>query len=108
MEEGLSTAVTVTESAALKPKTLRTWEDEDLPPSFKNLFLFIDAYVPQQRPIPAVAKPFIPDYLPAFGDVDDFIRVPRPDSCSEHLGIEVVLHLEIDDRSEDDGISGAR
>ena len=107
MEEGLSRAVAVAESAALKPRMVCAWDEEDLPESFKNLFLFVNAYEPQQRAIHAVAKPFIPDYLPAFGDVDDFIKVPRPDQCAEHLGIEVAVDLLIDDRSDGDGISGA-
>jgi hypothetical protein len=28
-------------------------------------------------------RPFIPDFIPAVGDIDAFIRVPRPDSQPE-------------------------
>ena len=34
-------------------------------------------------------KPFIPDYVPAFGEVDDFIKIPRPDGKPDDLGTEV-------------------
>ena len=35
-------------------------------------------------------KPFIPDYLPAVGDPDDFIKVPRPDGKSDYLGLKIL------------------
>jgi hypothetical protein len=28
-------------------------------------------------------RPFIPDFIPAVGDIDAFIRVPRPDGQPE-------------------------
>lgn len=35
-------------------------------------------------------KPFIPDYLPAVGDIDAFIKVSRPDGRPEQLGLFVL------------------
>lgn len=35
-------------------------------------------------------KPFIPDYIPSIGDIDAFIKVPRPDGKPENLGFNVV------------------
>lgn len=32
-------------------------------------------------------KPFIPEYLPAVGEVDAFLKPPRPDRLQETLGI---------------------
>ena len=35
-------------------------------------------------------KPFVPDYVPAVGDVDEFVKVPRPDGRPDELGIRVL------------------
>jgi intraflagellar transport protein 46 len=35
-------------------------------------------------------KPFIPDYIPAIGDIDEFIKVPRPDGKPDDLGLKVL------------------
>lgn len=32
-------------------------------------------------------KPFIPEYIPAVGEVDAFIKIPRPDESVENLGL---------------------
>ena len=38
-------------------------------------------------------KAFIPEYIPAVGEVDAFIKMPRPDGKDENLGlITLVLH----------------
>jgi hypothetical protein len=34
-------------------------------------------------------KPFIPDYIPSIGGIDEFIKVPRPDSKPDFLGLKV-------------------
>lgn len=33
-------------------------------------------------------KPFIPEYIPAVGEVDAFLKIPRPDGKPEHLGLD--------------------
>ena len=35
-------------------------------------------------------KPFIPDFIPAVGDIDAFITVPRPDSKVDKLGLACI------------------
>ena len=35
-------------------------------------------------------KPFIPEYVPAIGDIDAFLKVPRPDGKSDSLGLVVL------------------
>ena len=32
-------------------------------------------------------RPFIPEYIPAVGDMDPFIKVPRPDGKADNLGL---------------------
>lgn len=34
-------------------------------------------------------KPFIPDYIPSIGGIDEFIKVPRPDGKPDFLGLKV-------------------
>jgi intraflagellar transport protein 46 len=35
-------------------------------------------------------KPFIPDYIPAIGEVDAFLKINRPDNISEHIGLNFI------------------
>ena len=35
-------------------------------------------------------KPFIPDFIPAVGDIDAFITVPRPDNKVDKLGLACI------------------
>lgn len=57
---------------------------ENLPVSaeVKELFQFIDAFQPQTVEIEPQLRPFILDYIPAVGDIDAFIKIPRPDGVS--------------------------
>jgi len=32
-------------------------------------------------------KPFVPDFVPAVGEVDAFLKMPKPDGAKEDLGI---------------------
>ncbi|PIO54395.1 hypothetical protein TELCIR_24243, partial [Teladorsagia circumcincta] len=44
-----------------------------------QLLSFVNAYQPEEiRPRPLL-KLFIMDYLPAIGDIDAMIKIPRPD-----------------------------
>jgi intraflagellar transport protein 46 len=62
----------------------------------QKLFLHIDQYKPEDIALDATLKPFIPAYIPAIGEVDNFLKVPRPDGEEEKLGIssldEPALH----------------
>ena len=35
-------------------------------------------------------KPFVPDYIPAVGEVDSFLKMPKPDGTKEDLGISML------------------
>ena len=59
-------------------------------PDVQELFGYIQRYSPKDAEIPAPLKPFVPDYVPAVGDVDEFIKVPRPDGLDDGLGIRVL------------------
>lgn len=50
---------------------------EDLPVSeeVQDVFQYILQYKPEVLQLDTPLKPFIPDYVPAVGDIDEFIKV---------------------------------
>lgn len=56
----------------------------------KELFQHITRYTPQSIELEHKLKPFIPDHIPAVGDIDAFIKVARPDNEREQLGLFVL------------------
>eukprot|EP00002_Diphylleia_rotans_P021848 TRINITY_DN4261_c0_g3_i2.p1 TRINITY_DN4261_c0_g3~~TRINITY_DN4261_c0_g3_i2.p1 ORF type:complete len:337 (-),score=106.61 TRINITY_DN4261_c0_g3_i2:594-1604(-) len=64
----------------------------DLPVSqeIKEIFQYITRYKPQTIEVDTKMKPFIPDYIPAVGDIDAFIKVGRPDGKPDLLGLTML------------------
>ncbi|XP_028254800.1 intraflagellar transport protein 46 homolog [Parambassis ranga] len=56
----------------------------------KELFQYITRYTPQAVELEHSLKPFIPDFIPAVGDIDAFLKVPRPDGTPDGLGLLVL------------------
>ncbi|XP_017548170.1 intraflagellar transport protein 46 homolog isoform X2 [Pygocentrus nattereri] len=56
----------------------------------KELFQYITRYTPQTVELDHKLKPFIPDFIPAVGDIDAFLKVPRPDGKADGLGLLVL------------------
>ncbi|XP_045920432.1 intraflagellar transport protein 46 homolog [Micropterus dolomieu] len=56
----------------------------------KELFQYITRYSPQSVELEHSLKPFIPDFIPAVGDIDAFLKVPRPDGKPDNLGLLVL------------------
>ncbi|XP_028998823.1 intraflagellar transport protein 46 homolog [Betta splendens] len=56
----------------------------------KELFQYITRYTPQTVELEHSLKPFIPDFIPAVGDIDAFLKVPRPDGSADGLGLLVL------------------
>ncbi|XP_013872633.1 intraflagellar transport protein 46 homolog, partial [Austrofundulus limnaeus] len=56
----------------------------------KELFQYIIRYSPQTVELDHALKPFIPDFIPAVGDIDAFLKVPRPDGKPDDLGLLVL------------------
>eukprot|EP00111_Clytia_hemisphaerica_P023319 TCONS_00068625-protein len=67
-------------------------EYEHLPVSqeIRELFQYITRYTPQSIDLDYKMKPFIPDYIPAVGDIDAFLKVMRPDGKAETLGLQIL------------------
>ena len=53
----------------------------------KDIFDYISRYKPQKIDLETKLKPFVPDYVPAVGEVDAFLKMPKPDGTKEDLGI---------------------
>lgn len=51
------------------------YEHLDVSPELKELFNFISRYTPQNIELEYRLRPYIPDYIPAVGDIDAFIKV---------------------------------
>ncbi|CAF0926449.1 unnamed protein product [Rotaria sp. Silwood1] len=64
----------------------------DLPVSseIKDLFKCIEKFQPQDIILETKLKPFISEYIPAIGDIDAFLKVPRPDGKDDSLGFTVL------------------
>mmetsp|Transcript_76180 Transcript_76180/g.204522 ORF Transcript_76180/g.204522 Transcript_76180/m.204522 type:complete len:296 (-) Transcript_76180:298-1185(-) len=56
----------------------------------KELFQYIARYKPQTVEIETKLKPFIPDYVPTVGEIDPFLKLPRPDGKKDELGVKVL------------------
>lgn len=55
-----------------------------------DLFQYIGRFTPNNIDLDTKLRPFVPDYLPAIGDIDPFLKVPRPDEKSDGLGLVVL------------------
>jgi len=65
-------------------------EFSDLPvtPEVKDLFDYIIRYIPQKIELDYKLKPFIPDFIPAVGDIDALIKVESDNNLQ--LGLTVL------------------
>lgn len=54
----------------------------------RDLFQYIERYKPQEVDLETTLKCFIPEFIPAIGEMDAFIKVPRPDGLEDDLGLK--------------------
>lgn len=48
----------------------------------KELMHYIEEFTAERVEIQPILRPFFLDYIPAVGDVDPFLKIPRPDQAS--------------------------
>uniref|UniRef100_A0A0N4Z8N0 Intraflagellar transport protein 46 homolog n=1 Tax=Parastrongyloides trichosuri TaxID=131310 RepID=A0A0N4Z8N0_PARTI len=72
-----------------KPQTIKNGKII-VTPELTKLFDMIEDYIPIILDPPYRLLPFIPDYAPAVGDVDPFIKIPRPDEVEDNLGLTIL------------------
>ena len=68
----------------------KKYDKLNVDPALKDLFAYIGRYQPARRELVCELKPFIPDYIAAVGDVDEFLKPPRPDGQFEPLGLKTL------------------
>ncbi|CAF0821605.1 unnamed protein product [Adineta ricciae] len=68
----------------------KMYHDLPVAPEVKDIFSYIEKYQPQDIVLETKLKPFIPEYVPAIGDIDAFLKVPRPDGKEDNLGLTVL------------------
>ncbi|XP_015519978.2 intraflagellar transport protein 46 homolog [Neodiprion pinetum] len=93
----------------------KEFEDLHVSAEIKELFENITRFSPQKIDLDYKLIPFVPDYIPAVGDIDAFIKVPKPDGTADKVGLVVldepcanqsepaVLHLQLRSHSTSSG-----
>ncbi|CAN8003394.1 unnamed protein product, partial [Ixodes hexagonus] len=66
------------------------YESLNVSAEVKELFGFIMRYTPQSVELDQELRPFVPDLIPAVGDIDAFLKVSRPDDQPDTLGLTVL------------------
>src|SRR3546814_21169192 len=56
----------------------------------RDLFQYIDRYQPHDIELDTPLKCFITEYIPAIGEMDAFLKMPRPDGQPARLGLRVL------------------
>lgn len=54
------------------------------------ILFFSTSYTPQNIELEYKLRPFVPDFIPAVGDIDAFLKVGRPDGVEDGLGLHVL------------------
>ncbi|CAN0436715.1 unnamed protein product [Ectocarpus sp. 12 AP-2014] len=54
----------------------------------KDLFQYIGRYKAHEVDLDTSLRCFVPDFIPAVGDMDAFLKVPRPDKNPDELGFK--------------------
>jgi len=68
----------------------KDFEHLDVNDDIKHMFELISQYNPQKVEIETKLMPFIPEFIPAVGDIDAFIKIPRPDGIDDGVGLLVL------------------
>ncbi|ETV92701.1 hypothetical protein H310_13135 [Aphanomyces invadans] len=56
----------------------------------RELFQYIGRFKSQDIELETRLKCFVPEYIPAIGDMDTFLKIPRPDNEPDYLGLKVL------------------
>jgi intraflagellar transport protein 46 len=84
---GKNSPISTTKSSGikrLKPEDVASLRVSN---NVRDLFEYIERYNAQDIELDTKMKAFIPDYLPALGHIDNFVKVPRPDGQVDGLGV---------------------
>jgi len=65
----------------------KDFEGLDCDDEIKELFSYISRYTAHNIELEHTLKPFIPDFIPAVGDIDAFLKIPKPDGKVDDTGL---------------------
>jgi len=68
----------------------KDYEHLGVSPEVKELFQYIARYKPHNIELETKMRPFIADYIPAVGEIDPFVKVARPDTKPDNLGLTLL------------------
>ncbi|CAH0728612.1 unnamed protein product, partial [Brenthis ino] len=90
---GKKRGVVIPADGAYDPKQ---FQDLKVPPELENVFQYIMKYTPQKIDIEFKLQPFVPEYVPAVGDTDAFIKVTTPAAGlrGETLADQALEHID--------------
>lgn len=71
------------DTGPVEPFDAKAYENIDAPAEVKELMQYISRYTPQRVPIEYRLKVFIPDYIPAVGDIDAFLKIEPPEPITK-------------------------
>lgn len=60
----------------------KLYENLEAPSDVKEMFQYMSRYTPQKIEIEYKLQPFIPEFIPAVGDIDAFLKVLAPEPLS--------------------------
>ncbi|XP_061722051.1 intraflagellar transport protein 46 homolog isoform X1 [Cydia pomonella] len=85
--------VVIPAEGAYDPKQ---YQDLKVPADMENIFQYIMKYTPQKIDIEFKLQPFVPEYVPAVGDIDAFLKVTTPARGvrGEQLGEQFLEHID--------------
>ncbi|XP_052861923.1 intraflagellar transport protein 46 homolog [Anopheles cruzii] len=72
----------------------KLYENIDAPAEVKDLFQYIARYTPQRISIDYKLKIFIPEFIPAVGDIDAFLKVCPPGPVDENNTKKLNNHIQ--------------
>lgn len=80
------------ESAVRQPSQAKLYNPADykhlvVSSEIQDLFDYIGRHKPADIELDTKMKPFIPDFIPAIGEIDAFLKVPAPDDKKDDLGL---------------------
>ena len=92
------------DSHSLLSKTSRSgstmdYEQLHVTKEVRELFRLIDAYEPIDLELETPLKCFLPPYIPAIGEVDPQLKIPRPDGVPDGLGITILDEVTVSKQS---------
>jgi len=86
-EDAKSSSAAAAPAGAYKPEDM---EHLQVSAEIRELFQYIQRYKPHTVELDHKLKCFIPDYVPSVGQIDAFLKVPRPDGQANDLGLKIL------------------